>query len=123
MNETIQMPKMPAAPKLNRGAAKNKDQVQMPTIPIVDEGSAGAQNLKPKIVDPSSNDSEIDIPLVPKSGIEVVATRKGFFNQDRKKAGSTFTVLKFEELGEWMECVDPAIEKKRVEFFKKKKMK
>jgi hypothetical protein len=46
-------------------------------------------------------------------GIEVVALRDGMYKKYRRKAGGkSFIVDKFEELGSWMKCVDPAIEKK-----------
>jgi hypothetical protein len=56
-------------------------------------------------------------------GIEVVATRKGFYNQRRISEGEKFIVKKKENLGEWMKCVDPALERERFNFFKNKKAK
>lgn len=79
--------------------------------------------VKPEIIKPNEADNEVKIPIVPKGGIEVVATRKGFYGQMRKREGDVFTVPKFESLGEWMRCKDPVLEKKRVEFFKEKKKK
>jgi hypothetical protein len=71
----------------------------------------------------NKNASNVVVPLVPKNGIEVEATRIGFYNQMRIREGDKFLVRKFEDLGEWMKCVDPALEKKRLEFFKLKKAK
>ena len=67
--------------------------------------------------------SNVDIPVVTSNGIEVVAVRGGFFNQQRLSEGAEFKVKKFEQLGEWMKCKDKALERKRVEFFKNKKAK
>jgi len=75
---------------------------------------------KPKIVDPSETSSVVDV-KVAQSGIEVIADRKGFYNQSRIFKGEGFKVKSFEALGEWMICKDPVIEKKRKEFFKAKK--
>ena len=68
-------------------------------------------------------DNEVDVPITSKKNIEVIATRKGFYKQQRIKEGQTFFVTKFEELGLWMKCRDKSIEKKRLEFFKNKKAK
>lgn len=83
----------------------------------------GEMEEKVEYHNPEENNSEVKIPLAPKAGIEVMATRKGFFGSMRKREGDKFIVPKFESLGEWMVCVDPALEKKRVEFFKMKKQK
>ena len=69
-----------------------------------------------------SNEVKVSQPL-PKHGIKVVANRKGFYNQMRYKEGEQFTIRSKEELGEWMTCVDPSLEKEKQEFFKKKKAK
>jgi hypothetical protein len=57
----------------------------------------------------------------PRKGIEVVAMRKGFYNQQRYEPGDQFFIRERSELGEWMKCVDAGEEKYRVDFFKKKK--
>lgn len=77
---------------------------------------------KPIIENPEADlDSNVDIPVVSSKGIKVVSTRDGFFNQQRLKSGTKFVVPKFEDLGQWMKCEDPVIEKKRIEFYKNKK--
>lgn len=60
---------------------------------------------------------------VPTQGIEVIAARNGFFNQERVSEGKKFFVRNVEELGDWMICTDPDNERKRAEFFKEKKLK
>jgi hypothetical protein len=67
--------------------------------------------------------TEVKMPVAPSKGIEVVATMNGFYNQSRKKDGDKFFVKSFEELGSWMICIDPVLEKKRQEFLKQKKAK
>lgn len=77
---------------------------------------------KPKIIDPSKNDSVIEVTKMRSSGIEVIANRKGFYNQRRLVTGDKFKVKNFEALGEWMNCVDPVIEKQRVKVLQEKKV-
>ncbi len=65
----------------------------------------------------TSEKSEVQtpsVPMAPKS-IEVVATAKGFYKQARKVEGDKFSVAKFEQLGSWMKCVDPVMQKKHIE--------
>lgn len=76
---------------------------------------------KPSIIDPGKVDSKIDLPSAPKSGIEVVAVRKGFFNQQRVEPGVKFIIRSEKQFGDWFECIDPLYEKKRKEFYKYKK--
>ncbi len=57
----------------------------------------------------------------PKKGLEVVALRKGFYNQHRLREGDSFTIKSFEDLGDWMKCVDPDLQKKHLENLKYKK--
>lgn len=68
-----------------------------------------------------SKNSSLVTPPAPKKGIEVEALRKGFYNQHRLKEGEKFTVKTFEELGEWMKCTDPDLQKKHYENLKIKK--
>lgn len=62
-----------------------------------------------------------EVPEVPKRGIEVVASMKGFYNNRRIREGQKFFVKNFEDLGAWMICEDKALERKRLEFLKQKK--
>lgn len=86
-------------------------------------------DLKPKIKNPDtdaqnviSNKKEIE---QSSSGglIEMKALRKGFFNQIRIRAGGKFFISSFEDLGSWMVCVDPEMEKKRKKYVKEKRRK
>lgn len=108
--ENQQMPGMPA--------------MEVPTMEVpTHEVPTHEVETPVKYNDPEDNDSTMDIPVVTSTGIEVIATRDGFYNQQRLKKGSEFTVKKFEKLGEWMKCKDIVLERKRREFFKKKKAK
>jgi len=79
-------------------------------------------NDKPSIISPEeNNDSVVSVSKSHSNGIEVVALRKGFYNQNRIREGEKFTVKNFEDLGEWMKCLDPDIEKEKNKFFKEKK--
>lgn len=106
----------------------------MPSAPAPmpsQEDPAGSEDLNPPVHEerPVVSQSapqvanEIAVKLAPKKGIEVVALRKAFYNQDRKHAGSRFFIKGPEDFGEWMKCIDPYWEKQRVEFYKQKKAK
>lgn len=116
----MNLPSMPGFRKQNSGESKD-------SLPFT-EDSANAESeveisSKPQIINPQdSNDSQVDV-KASKKGIEVVATRKGFYNGSRLKEGDSFIVKSEEDLGEWMKCVDRSIEKKRVEILNSKKAK
>lgn len=77
---------------------------------------------KPIINNPEGdNRSVISIPETPKTGIEVRASRDGFYNQSRYAEGQTFIVSDWSKVGMWMVCVDPFLEKKRLQLLKDKK--
>lgn len=129
----MNMPQMPGLPALNKS---NSDGfVADPSGPLSDDltGVESSDVLsvpshdyfaKPEIRSADLDDrTHISMPLVPKKGIEVVATRKGFYNQCRHKEGDEFLVKSFEELGEWMKCKDVQIERKRLAILKDKKAK
>lgn len=108
-----QMPGMPSEVKPSE---------TMPGMPTVDLNPPSHDEGKPIIDNVDKNISNnVDIPLVPKTGIKVIATRAGFFNQHRKAEGDKFSVPTMEKLGDWMKCVDPVLEKKRKELISKKK--
>jgi len=110
----------------------------MPNLGMVEEILPGEQEIvqdesfeeelpiEPKLI---YNDPEkaacnnVTIPLIPKLGIAVTATRRGFFAQQRIKEGEEFIVKAFESLGDWMKCKDSELEKKRIQFLKDKKAK
>jgi len=63
-----------------------------------------------------------EVSLKPASGgIEVVATRAGFYKQRRLSKGDKFKVSKKEDFGAWMSCTDPEAEKQRVQYLSEKK--
>lgn len=104
-----------------------------PALAPLQEDPAGSDDLNPPSHDPAPPvlsqsapqvANEISVKAIaPKKGIEVVALRKAFYNQDRKHAGSRFFIKGPEDFGEWMKCIDPYWEKQRVEFYKQKKAK
>ena len=48
-----------------------------------------------------------------KRGIEVMATRAGYYAQSRKAEGDRFYIESMEELGSWMQLMDAKAEQKR----------
>lgn len=114
--------KMPTNNMPNMKAPESKD-LGVPSHEEEAEEAAPESEVEPKAeaVNLEKNDSMIKSPSAPKNGIEVVATRKGFYRQHRKREGDKFKVRSLKELGQWMVCVDPLREKERLEMFKKKK--
>lgn len=113
-----QMPSMPSA---NNQEILKEESV---TASLPGEELTPIEDAKPEYVNPDTlNKANIDIPKFPKGGIEVVAIRKGFYNQTRIDVGKKFKVKKKEDLGEWMECVEFDLERERVKILKEKKEK
>jgi len=110
---------MPTMPVKDNG----ESQVDSPSLNVPENQENVVEGEKPVVYDNHENkvSNSQPVPVAPKSGIEVIALRPGFIGQRRRKVGDRFKVAKFEALGEWMKCVDPTIEKKRIEFFKEKK--
>lgn len=99
-----------------------KDKMPSLSVPSHDAAPAASVETPKAVVEVAEeNDSSVKLPLAPSSGIKVIALRKGFFNQHRFKEGDSFTVKDFSQLGNWMECVDPVLEKKRKEISKANK--
>lgn len=82
---------------------------KMPLPPSVSEKSEA-----------SLSETEQQMPMPPSAtpvkksepkDIKVKAIRLGFFAQERKYENMKFVVPTFKQLGSWMECEDPAIEK------------
>ena len=61
------------------------------------------------------------LPEGPIEGIPVVCTRKAFYNQMRYKEHDQLVLNSEDDLGEWHTCLDPKMEKKRVQKIKDKK--
>ncbi len=55
--------------------------------------------------------------------IEVEALAKGFFDQHRKNEGDLFVIPTMKQLGSWMKCKDPKIQKMHDEAMRVKRMK
>ena len=55
--------------------------------------------------------------------IEVRAKRLGFYDNERKMVGDVFTVPSMDMVGNWMECVDPELEKIHQEMMVERKRK
>lgn len=105
---------MPGMPESNKKPAEQSAGLSVPSQEVV--------LPKVELETPETKAStEVNIPLVPKDGIEVVATREGFYNQMRIKKNFKFKVSKMDHLGEWMSCVDPVMERERVRKIQQKK--
>ena len=127
------MPQMPSMPSLD----KNSDALEINSGALSSpfaEDSASVESdvkemydnveVKPAIENFDENlQTQVAIRSAPKKGIEVVATRNGFYNQSRYREGDSFLIKSEQEFGEWMKCVDPEMEKKRIEFYKNRKAK
>lgn len=82
------------------------------------------EEVKQTYIKPGEDlNSEVKVPLVPRKGIDVTATRKGFYGQLRVKSGDKFVVKNLESLGTWMKCDDPDWERKRIKFLENKNKK
>lgn len=77
---------------------------------------------KPQTTTAPEKANEIKL-QTPKKGIEVVATRKGFYNQNRLRDGDKFYIKSPEDFGDWFRCTDPLFEKERVKFLEKARRK
>ena len=67
--------------------------------------------------------SNVSAPVERLNGIDVVALRDGFYNQRRIPEGMQFKIKNFDDIGDWMKCVNPVLEKKNLEYHKLKKAK
>ncbi len=79
------------------------DNRNMPSLPTPPDQSGGSS------------------PKIPRQ-IEVIALRKGFFGNHRREEGDKFVISKMSQLGDWMECVDPTLEKQHQAIIKSKKI-
>jgi hypothetical protein len=86
-----------------------------------EENEGSFEKLKPKLATVENSLSNAIEIQCPRSGIKVVALRDGFMFQQRIKAGEEFTISNFSQLGSWMKCLDPMMERKRKEIEKAKK--
>ena len=114
------MPGMPGMPESNEESKENSV-LQAPEH--VSAFSSPVGDADASLAGKEDEEEKAPISLTSKKKIDVVALRKGFYNQHRLAEGDEFQVKKFEDLGEWMRCKDPVLEKKRVQFLKEKKEK
>lgn len=123
MNNKL-MPTMPILNYSDDGDSESSSLSPVPAFPKGDAGLEVPEHFKKPSFDTveSKNNSQVTVKLS-KNGIEVVALRKGFYNQHRIRENDLFLVKSFEELGEWMKCVDPDLQKKHLENLKNKKAK
>lgn len=106
--------------------AKNKEMPLPPTAPEQSgeemEGHEGSEMPPP----PEAPEAP---PVAPKkvySGpkdIQVVAIAKGFYDQHRKNEGDEFVVPTMKQLGSWMKCKDPKIQRMHEEAIRIKRKK
>lgn len=129
------MPQMPGMPKLDLSSGGSDSHAE-PLSPSFADGEGekspspdvgldvpSHEDEKPKLIRAEEDVStQVKAPSPSKGRIEVVATRKGFYNQERKAEGSKFFIKSEEEFGEWFKCVEKHYEEKRRKFleFKKK---
>lgn len=92
----------------------------MPLPPAPEQsGAEESDDKKPAEMPPLPGEAK-KAKVMPKA-IKVVALRQGFFGQVRREAGDKFTVPEFANLGAWMQCEDPAIQKMHEENVAKKR--
>ena len=65
--------------------------------------------------------SQVVAPKPSKDGYDAIATRAGFYKQERLVQNDPFKVEKWEDIGDWFIFVDPDLEKKRKKFIEEKK--
>lgn len=123
MNEMPQMPIMSSEENVQVTETTVDNTQVTETIPASLDEPSHDEIEKPKFTSSEQTISnKLENVKTPRTGIEVVALRKGFYNQNRIRVGDKFKVGKMTQLGEWMRCTDPEIEKQRVEILKKKRM-
>jgi len=116
--------KMPGMPNLNSDGEDSSSSIS--PIPAFAESGAGLviPDHKPMFNTVESNNvSVINAAKILRNGIEVKALRNGFYNLHRLRENDVFTVKSFEDLGEWMKCLDPDLEKQHQANMKEKKAK
>lgn len=120
------MPGMPQPETKIEETEKSTTQLDTPSHegaePVKSEVESEALN-KPKLHTLESTVSnQMEFP-VPQGEIEVEALRKGFYNNNRIRVGKVFKISRFEQIGSWMKCTDPKLEKRRIEFLNEKRRK
>ena len=85
--------------------------------------SENKQEMPPLPPPPDHTGGEKEKSAPKKNGIEVKALQPGFFKQHRKAMGDVFLIQTFEQLGSWMECTDPVMQKKHLAAMAERKVK
>ncbi len=122
-NPMPQMPSFKQSPHEAASSAESNDSVLSSSF-AGESGDSSPDSLvepTPQLFEPGKNVHNLTKVEGPKRGIEVVANDKGFYNQIRRKVGDKFIIRSEQDFGDWFRCVDPNLEKKRVEFIKAKK--
>lgn len=112
------MPSMPGMPEVKKESIEDSGVKSSESLDVPSH-----EDDKPKLMDPAADSTKVATVIAPKKGIEVVATRKAFYNQNRIVEDQRLFLKSEEDLGEWHYCVDSFWEKKRVEYLKQKKAK
>ena len=102
-------------------SAAMPEEIKMPVdAPIVeDEAPVVEEKVNSKPVEP---DSTVAVKPIPKVGIKFVALRNGFWQNSRKSQGDEFYVPEMKKVGEWMQCVDPGLEKQHQLMIRERKL-
>lgn len=90
-----------------------KNNGEMPKLPTPSEQSEGEEQ---DVADENPSTKTL-------KDIKVVALRAGFFAPHRKNENDEFTVPSFKQLGSWMKCLDPKIEREHQAALKAKRTK
>lgn len=116
---TTQMP----APLVNTQTANSDDTGNagpailspVPAPSEVGVGSADLSASRPstEFSEQVKDNSTVFLQKVPAEGIECIADRKGFYNQNRIEESEKFYLAGPEDFGSWFRCVNPDWEKAR----------
>lgn len=117
-------PQVPPVPVANQEPKVSEAKAEELNVPTLNEpapmGPAETNGELPGVAAFEDNNQEV-LPPVP-NGIEVVATKDGFYRQQRRKKGQIFTVGTMKELGSWMSPTDPKIKKAHQEALKARQL-
>lgn len=93
--------------------------MRMPKLPGAADSAVPVEESEAVEMDAPPVEPKVSKPI--EKPIEVVAIRAGFYAQGRRPPGQKFQVAKFTQLGSWMKCVDPEIQKKHALNMKARK--
>lgn len=98
---------------------ENKENAPVLTVPNLEQDQKSDNQVS---IDETQDTIKKDDELESKP-IEVIALRPGYFASNRVAAETKFTIPSFSQLGSWMECTDPEIQKLHLEAIEAKKPK